>query len=274
MLAAAVNQPIVSLVHEPRPYPTLAGILVLADRSSDPSFPSDHATMAGAVAAGLLLVSWRLGLLATAAAAVMGFARIYIGAHYLQGARRPRRSRRRRRELRRRRWRPPSHDPGNRGRGLTMIRGLIDDVEVRQSHDGTTVRMRHRMGHPATVTTANVAQATGPHKHSTPTEHFSTAVADTLTGPMLIVAGPVDLTTGPQLRTAILQASRGGSLPLAIDLTAVTHLGSTGVHTLHHAAQTISDLTVTAPVSSPAYGVLHLTGLHHLLREGAPFKRS
>ncbi|PSK67779.1 hypothetical protein B0E53_00250 [Micromonospora sp. MH33] len=38
--------------------------------------------MAGAVAAGLVLVSWRLGLLAAAAAAVMGFARIYIGAHY------------------------------------------------------------------------------------------------------------------------------------------------------------------------------------------------
>lgn len=82
LLAVAVNQPIVSLVHEPRPYTTLPGILVLADRSTDPSFPSDHATMAGAVAAGLLLVSWRLGLLATAAAAVMGFARVYIGAHY------------------------------------------------------------------------------------------------------------------------------------------------------------------------------------------------
>ncbi|MGR6320579.1 phosphatase PAP2 family protein [Micromonospora soli] len=82
LLAVAGNQLIVAAVHEPRPYTALPGILVLADRSGDPSFPSDHATMAGAVAAGLLLVSWRLGLLAVAAAAVMGFARIYIGAHY------------------------------------------------------------------------------------------------------------------------------------------------------------------------------------------------
>ncbi|WP_328421533.1 phosphatase PAP2 family protein [Micromonospora sp. NBC_00389] len=82
LLAVAVNQPIVAAVQEPRPYTSLPGILVLADRSADPSFPSDHATMAGAVAAGLLLVSWRLGLLAVAAAAVMGFARVYIGAHY------------------------------------------------------------------------------------------------------------------------------------------------------------------------------------------------
>ncbi|WP_213455491.1 phosphatase PAP2 family protein [Rhizomonospora bruguierae] len=82
LLAVVVNQPIVSAVHEPRPYSTLPGILVLADRTTDPSFPSDHATMAGAVAAGLLLVSWQVGLLATVAAAGMGFARIYIGAHY------------------------------------------------------------------------------------------------------------------------------------------------------------------------------------------------
>ena len=82
LLAVAVNQPIVTLVHEPRPYTTLSGILVLADRSTDPSFPSDHATMAGAVVAGLLLVSWRVGLLATAAAVLMGFARVYIAAHY------------------------------------------------------------------------------------------------------------------------------------------------------------------------------------------------
>jgi undecaprenyl-diphosphatase len=38
--------------------------------------------MAGAVAAGLLLVSWRVGLLATAAAVLMGFARVYIAAHH------------------------------------------------------------------------------------------------------------------------------------------------------------------------------------------------
>jgi undecaprenyl-diphosphatase len=38
--------------------------------------------MAGAVAAGLLLVNRRLGLVAAAAAAIMAFARVYIAAHY------------------------------------------------------------------------------------------------------------------------------------------------------------------------------------------------
>jgi len=84
LLAVAMNQPIAAAVGEARPYTTLPHIPVLATPSADPSFPSDHATMAGAVAAGLLLVSWRLGLVAVVAAAVMASARVYIGAHYLQ----------------------------------------------------------------------------------------------------------------------------------------------------------------------------------------------
>lgn len=83
MLAAlGVNQPIAALVGEPRPYATLPNLLVLAHHSHDPSFPSDHAVMAGAVAAAVFLVSRRLGLLAAVAAVVMAFARVYIAAHY------------------------------------------------------------------------------------------------------------------------------------------------------------------------------------------------
>jgi membrane-associated phospholipid phosphatase len=82
LAAVAINQPIVALVAEPRPYAVLSHILVLAHQTSDPSFPSDHAVLAGAVVAGLWVVSGRLGALAVLAAAVMAFARVYIGAHY------------------------------------------------------------------------------------------------------------------------------------------------------------------------------------------------
>jgi len=84
LLSVAVNQPIVAAVAEPRPYTVLPHLLVLATPSADPSFPSDHATMAGAVAAGLLLVDRRLGAVAALAAVLMGFARVYIAAHYPQ----------------------------------------------------------------------------------------------------------------------------------------------------------------------------------------------
>jgi len=82
LLAVAVNQPIVALVHEQRPYDTLTGILVLATPTTDRGFPSDHATMAGAVTAGLFVVDRKLGLVAALAAALMAFSRVYIAAHY------------------------------------------------------------------------------------------------------------------------------------------------------------------------------------------------
>jgi undecaprenyl-diphosphatase len=82
LIAVAVNQPIAAGVGEPRPFAVFPHALLLAHRSADPSFTSDHATMAGAVAVGLLLVSRRLGTVAAAAAVLMAFARVYVGAHY------------------------------------------------------------------------------------------------------------------------------------------------------------------------------------------------
>jgi membrane-associated phospholipid phosphatase len=82
LIAVGLNQPLGNSVQEPRPYTSLRHVEVLVARSSDFSFPSDHAVMAGAVAAGVWLVSRRLGLLTTAAALLMGFTRVYVGAHY------------------------------------------------------------------------------------------------------------------------------------------------------------------------------------------------
>jgi membrane-associated phospholipid phosphatase len=82
LLAVAVNQPVGHLFSEARPYAVHPALLRLVDPTKDFSFPSDHAVMAGAVAAGLLLVSRRLGLVAAAAAVLMAFSRVYVAAHY------------------------------------------------------------------------------------------------------------------------------------------------------------------------------------------------
>lgn len=82
LLAVAVNQPVASLVAEARPYAAHPSVLVLVDRTTDWSFPSDHSVMAGAAAVGLLLVSKRLGALAAVAALLMAATRVYVGAHY------------------------------------------------------------------------------------------------------------------------------------------------------------------------------------------------
>lgn len=82
LAAVAVNQPIVHAVAEPRPFTRVHDAVVLVHRSADASFPSDHATMAGAVAVGLLLAHRRLGVIAAVLAVLMAADRVYVGAHY------------------------------------------------------------------------------------------------------------------------------------------------------------------------------------------------
>jgi membrane-associated phospholipid phosphatase len=82
LVAVGVNQPIVTAVAEKRPYASIPHTLLLVSRSADYGFPSDHATMAGAVAAGLCYVNRRLGILAWVAAVLLAFSRVYVGAHY------------------------------------------------------------------------------------------------------------------------------------------------------------------------------------------------
>jgi membrane-associated phospholipid phosphatase len=82
LIAVGLNQPLVAAFAEPRPYTAHPHLLVLATHSTDPSFPSDHAVMAGTAATGLWLASRVLGAIAAAAAVLMAFSRVYIAAHY------------------------------------------------------------------------------------------------------------------------------------------------------------------------------------------------
>lgn len=82
LAAVGINQLIGSLVARARPYAAMPNVHVLIPRTSDFSFPSDHAVAAGAVAAGLVLAQRRLGSVAVVLAAVMAVARVYVGAHY------------------------------------------------------------------------------------------------------------------------------------------------------------------------------------------------
>jgi membrane-associated phospholipid phosphatase len=82
LVALGIGQLIGNLVDRARPYETLANVHVLIDRTTDFSFPSDHATTVGAVAVGLLFVDRRLGVVAAVAAVLMAFTRVYVGAHY------------------------------------------------------------------------------------------------------------------------------------------------------------------------------------------------
>ena len=82
VVAVALQQPVISWVGHPRPVVVHPDALILVAHSADPSFPSDHACVAGAVTAALLLVDRRLGILSGVLALVMAFARVYVGVHW------------------------------------------------------------------------------------------------------------------------------------------------------------------------------------------------
>lgn len=80
--ALAVNQLIALFWARPRPFTDHPAVHVLLSRSTDPSFPSDHAAAAFAIAAVAVLVRPRLGTVTLVLAGLVAYARVYVGAHY------------------------------------------------------------------------------------------------------------------------------------------------------------------------------------------------
>jgi undecaprenyl-diphosphatase len=78
-----VNQVISHAWHRLRPYEAHPhGIVPLISASHDPSFPSDHATAAFAIAFGILFVARRAGLIFLAWAMLIALSRVLVGVHY------------------------------------------------------------------------------------------------------------------------------------------------------------------------------------------------
>lgn len=66
-----------------RPFAAHPGqTVLLVDPSTDPSFPSDHATAAFAIAFAVLLVCRRPGSMLLVAAIAVACSRVLVGAHY------------------------------------------------------------------------------------------------------------------------------------------------------------------------------------------------
>jgi membrane-associated phospholipid phosphatase len=83
LFALGVGQIVSHIVKEPRPWQSLHGIELLIGSQHDYSFPSDHATFAGAIITGLLIGKrYWFGLAALIFGLALAFFRIYVGAHY------------------------------------------------------------------------------------------------------------------------------------------------------------------------------------------------
>ncbi|MFI2648568.1 phosphatase PAP2 family protein [Micromonospora fulviviridis] len=83
--AYASSEGLKTLVAEDRPCRSPADLVIVAAHCPPPgdwSFPSNHATIAGALAAAALLLHRRIGLVAVPLAALAAFSRTFVGVHY------------------------------------------------------------------------------------------------------------------------------------------------------------------------------------------------
>ncbi|WP_412543927.1 SpoIIE family protein phosphatase [Longispora sp. K20-0274] len=151
------------------------------------------------------------------------------------------------------RWRQPTPEPAGRGWGLRLMRSLVDRVEVSATSTGTAVTFHQPLRRAVPLGSAAL-----PGRDA---EELST-VYDR---PVLRVSGPVDQDSTRRLREAVMAASRGGALPVVLDLTGVSQLASAGVLLLHQLAADCEGLRLVAPAGGTARQVLELTGLGHLL---------
>jgi anti-sigma regulatory factor (Ser/Thr protein kinase) len=148
------------------------------------------------------------------------------------------------------RWQPPGM-AGDGGRGLALVRGLVDSLRLEHDDSGTTATFRHRLGRAAQLLAATSAGVRP--THSDRDAPYST-VRD---GERFRVSGGLGPDEADQLRVDLQLETRGRTLPLLIDLAGVTHLGSAAVQVLHEAvAIDGADLVVHAPAGSIAQHIL------------------
>ena len=81
LIALGINQIIGFVYFRPRPY-TLHTAHLLVKPSVDPSFPSDHATFAFALALPILVGNKYFGRVMIVMSLLFSFSRVYVGIHY------------------------------------------------------------------------------------------------------------------------------------------------------------------------------------------------
>lgn len=162
------------------------------------------------------------------------------------------------------RWRPAPADPGRRGRGLMMMRGCMDTVELEDGPDGTRMMLDRRLRREPVVSPAIVAAGSGAERSSTMSVSITAAPE-----PWISLGGPIDLSTADELRRELWSASRGGALPLVVELGAVTHLGSAGIQVFYDFVEDMTAdgraLRFVVPPGSPVRHAIVLSDLDRVV---------
>jgi serine phosphatase RsbU (regulator of sigma subunit)/anti-sigma regulatory factor (Ser/Thr protein kinase)/anti-anti-sigma regulatory factor len=161
------------------------------------------------------------------------------------------------------RWREPARQ-SQRGRGLALTSQLVESLRVTPAETGTVATVTQPLTRPARMLTRVDA---GPARPPAEPDGMLLIEQPAEDDSRLTVKGVVDAGTAGRLRHELLRRTRGGRLPLSVDLTGVTHLASAGVAALHAVTDARRDggtgLALHAAAGSPAALILALVGLPH-----------
>jgi anti-anti-sigma factor len=156
-------------------------------------------------------------------------------------------------------WRPPDRDPGDRGRGLLIMRQLVDGVVLEEAERGTTVTLSLRLRRSPALDVDQPAGSAG----------ATVTVDRDGPCPVVHVAGAADEVSAEQLRIRLLEASHGGTVRVELDLTAVSLFSSAAVRVVLAIARIGRDegwrLAVHAPEGGLTRHILQISGLGGLV---------
>jgi len=156
-------------------------------------------------------------------------------------------------------WRPPNRDPGDRGRGLLIMRQLVDGVVLEEEAKGTTVTLSLRL------------RRSPEADEDRPSGSSAAVVTVDREGPRPVVrvSGAVDEFGAEQMRIRLLEASHGGTGRVELDLAGVSLFSSAAVRVVLAIARIGGDegwrLVVHAPDGGITRHVLEISGLGGLV---------
>ncbi len=156
------------------------------------------------------------------------------------------------------RWRPPDRDPGDRGRGLLIMRQLVDGVVLQGEH-GTTVTLSMQLRR----------RPEDDEDRPNGTSEADVVVDRSGERPVVRTSGAVDTLGAEQMRIRLLEASHGGTGRVELDLTAVTLFSSAAVRVVLAMARIAGEegwrLVVHAPEGGVTRHILEISGLGGLV---------
>ncbi|MCY1139605.1 SpoIIE family protein phosphatase [Actinoplanes sp. Pm04-4] len=158
-------------------------------------------------------------------------------------------------------WRAPERQ-ANRGRGLALTAQLVSLLKVDHDETGTVARVAKPLCRPARLLDLSSPEPQAAQEHRDEFRIVEQAGDDET---RVRLEGPLDLTTAGLARQELLRRSRGGTMPMTVDLSGVTHLSSAGVSALHHVAGQHANqdapLVLDAAPGTPAQVILALVAL-------------